>query len=372
MTLSKTYPQLLFGILLSIFINTDTFAQCNGDDNVCDKKYNEVAYLTTHNAFNSIEDNFMLPNQNTNIATQLASGVRALMLDVYELNGETVVYHSVNGFGTAPLVQYLMDIENFLADNPKEIVTIIFECYTTANAIETEVNNAALQPYLYTHNADESWQTLQTMIDNNSRLVIFTDVNDASPEQAWYHYVWDYAVETHFSNNSLDDFSCDFNRGNPDNDLFILNHFITLNGFGTAEISNTANSNPFFINRVLECQEATGKVPNFITVDFYEFGNCFDVINQVNSSPISALNTPDNFSNKVNIFPNPVSSHLSIQSVLANNFHLKILNTLGQDVSNKTSILQSNQNEWTIDVSNLQNGMYFIQTSQGTYKILVQ
>ena len=100
---------------------------------------------------------------------------------------------------------------------------------------------------IYIHSL--SWATLQEMIDNNTRLVILSDENDGSNNQSWYHYIWDYVVETHFSVNTINDFTCDFNRGTSTNDLFILNHFITdaTLGYGLYNESNDVNSNPFLL-----------------------------------------------------------------------------------------------------------------------------
>ena len=52
--------KFLFVLLISPII---AFAQCNGSTLLCNKKYNEVAYLTTHNAFNSSEDGFTTSNR---------------------------------------------------------------------------------------------------------------------------------------------------------------------------------------------------------------------------------------------------------------------------------------------------------------------
>ena len=213
---------ILFVLQLITIIS---YAQCNGSIDLCSKQYNEVAYLTTHNAFNSDEDGLLFPNQSNNIASQLNDGVRGLMIDVYSLPilGTRVAYHSIIGLGYIPLSDIFNDIKIFLDNNPNEIVTIILECYVTSNDIESEINQSGLSNYLYTHNNSIGWPTLQNMIDNNSRLVIFTDVDDASSSQNWYHYVWDYAAETHYSVGTINDFTCDFNRGDPLNDLFIFN-----------------------------------------------------------------------------------------------------------------------------------------------------
>ena len=269
-----------------------SYAQCNGSLNLCSKQYNEVAYLTTHNAFNSDEDGLLFPNQTYNIASQLNDGVRGLMIDVYNHLGVTTAYHTLFPLGTIPLINLLNDIKSFLDNNPNEIVTILLECNTSANDIENVVNQSGLSSYLYTHNNSIGWPTLQNMINNNNRLVIFTDVNDASSSQLWYHYVWDYAVETHYSVSTINNFTCNFNRGDSLNDLFILNHFVTdANlGYGLYNESNDVNANPFFINRALDCQTQTNKLPNFVTVDYYELGDGLAVVDQLNGITTSSIN----------------------------------------------------------------------------------
>ena len=272
---------LLFGFISLAFPST---GQCNGSENLCTKKYNEVAFLTTHNAFNSSADDFTFPNQNLSIQEQLAIGVRGFMLDVYDLRGTPTVYHAKKMLGTAPFTSNLRDIKLFLDENPNEVVTLILECYATASEIESDLISTDLMPYLYSHEGD-SWPTLQEMIDNNSRLVVFSDKNDALPYQRWYHYIWDLAVETHFSVHNANDFTCAYNRGDSTKELFILNHFATksLLGTGNERASEVANANPFFIDRAMQCYKETGKFPNFITVDFVEIGDAMDVVNELNS-----------------------------------------------------------------------------------------
>ena len=55
-------------------ISLNFYGQCNGSYDLCNKRYNEVAYLTTHNAFNSKQDRYLFPNQKTNITEQLNNG----------------------------------------------------------------------------------------------------------------------------------------------------------------------------------------------------------------------------------------------------------------------------------------------------------
>lgn len=169
--------------LALVFLSTIVVAQCNGQSEVCSKKYNEVSFLTTHNAFNAGSESFSLPNQNYGIAQQLQDGVRAFMLDVYSLFGNTVVYHGSFALGYQDVQDDLGEIKSFLDANPNEVVTIILECNVSANTIESELNQAGLFNYLYTQTVGQEWATIQEMIDTDKRLVVFTDVDDASANQ---------------------------------------------------------------------------------------------------------------------------------------------------------------------------------------------
>ena len=269
-----------FTLVIFFFsFTTNVFSQCNGFTDLCEKRYNEVAYLTTHNAFNSRQDSFLFPNHNTNIQAQLNFGVRAFMIDVYNVNGESVVYHGYSFLGVKPLSTYLGTIKKFLETNPNEIITLILECYTTANAIESDLINAGLINYLHTQDSISAWPILQQMIDSDKRLVVLSDKSDASPKQDWYHYVWDFAVE-----NKYGEINCEYNRGDSSNNLFIFNHFVTSR-IGSFTKAKKVNSNPYFLNYIKKCELLKNKFPNFITVDFYETGNTLDVVNQLNSRP---------------------------------------------------------------------------------------
>lgn len=373
MNVLKTTHFIKTAVSLSclLFCIFPIFSQCNGFDYLCDRKYNEVAYLTTHNAYNSEQDSFLLPNHHFNIATQLEEGVRALMIDVYDEGGISTVYHTLSILGTAPLVDFLVDIKDFLVQNPNEVVTIILECYTTADAIEADLTTAGLMSYLYTQEKDKEWATLQTMIDANTRLVLFSDVNDASPQQSWYHYVWDFAVETPFSISSLNAFTCDWNRGNPENDLFILNHFVTnVAGVGDVAQSILANANPFFMDRVVLCQELTGKFPNFITVDFYELGDCFAVVEYLNATKMLTAIPATATSAMISPYPNPTNHMVRLTQEGLLKSSIQVLTVTGQLVTSQIPIKTIANGELELDFSAANQGIYFIQTNGAIAKVI--
>lgn len=345
-------------------------SQCNGAFSLCSKKFDEVAYLTTHNAFNSAQDNFSLPNQNLDITGQLNIGVRAFMLDVYNSFGNTVVYHGSLILGSNPFEDELTKIKVFLDNNPTEVVTVILECNVSANDIESEMNQSGLMSYVYAHQLGTSWPTLQTMIDNNTRCVVFSDVDDASASQGWYHYMWTNMVETHYSNNDITDFNCDFNRGDSINDLFILNHFVTNSVLGTgmeAE-SEIANSNPFFINRALQCQQEKAKFPNFVTVDFVELGDARLVVDQLNG--IEPLNIAEShFEDNFTVSPNPTGGSVNVSSDKFALSDLRLVSLSGKDVTDQVFATQIQANSWNLNCDSLESGVYLIHSGLISVKL---
>jgi hypothetical protein len=344
--------------LVVLFYCVNVMAQCNGHPELCDRKFNEVAYLTTHNAFNAEEEGFALPNHTYGLTRQLNDGVRGLMLDVYDEGGVATVYHSLAFLGTTTLESNLTEINDFLDTNPNEIVTIIFECYADFELIETAFINTETLDYTLEQDLESEWPTLQEMISSNKRLVVLSDRNDAAPGEDWYHYVWNYAVETPFSNNSNSDFTCEFNRGDENNDLFILNHFATDPnlGVGRTDLSELANEFDFFYNRARDCEATLGKFPNFPTVDFYELGDALEVVDSLNQVTSSTNIVEKSSSNPASVFPNPSSGMFNLNWKRPLIATIRVFNSAGKLVTEVYSSGTSLQ----LNLHDLPEGVYHV------------
>jgi hypothetical protein len=63
--------------------------------------------------------------------------------------------------------------------------------------------------------------------------------------------------------------------------LFLLNHWITNKA---REVSNAAlvNARDVLLPRAEQCREQRGLVPNFVAVDFYDQGDLFGVVDDLN------------------------------------------------------------------------------------------
>ena len=187
--------------------------------------------------------------------------------------------HALCALGKQPLAEGLGEIRAFLDENPGEVVTLIFESYLDHDLTAAAFDEAGLTPYAYTHPGG-AWPTLGTMIDAGTRLAVLQDV-DVDPTHPWLMDVWDHAFETHFSASAPEDFSCAHLRGSPSNELFILNHFLT-DVFGSPELAETVNHNPFLLDRALDCQMFHETAANFVTVDFVDIGDAHDAVDALN------------------------------------------------------------------------------------------
>jgi hypothetical protein len=263
---------------------------CNGAASLCDRRFDALVYPTSHNTMSNAIDGWLAPNNATTIPTQLASGIRSLMLDAWYWGGDAVLCHGgeiVPGLGCDITGQKALDIglselKTYLDNHPHEVLSIILESYISEADMLADFTSSGLIDHVYAHNDADPWPTLRELISAGTRLVVFTD--DSSASLDWYHYVWSHAWETHYSFTTPESFSCDPNRGSTDNPLHILNHFLTA-PFASVALASSVNFNPLFRDRVLTCQNASGALPNFVTVDFENIGDVYKVVRELNRLP---------------------------------------------------------------------------------------
>lgn len=351
--------RVLLLILLSVKL-TSVEAQCNGDVSLCNKKFDEVSYLTTHNAFNCAINGYSFPNQNISITEQLDLGVRGFMLDIYDLFGTVTVYHGTFLLGSQPFSEILQEFNDFLSVNPNEVISIILENNVSPSQIETSFQNAGLLSSLYSHTPGTAWPTLQELINNGTNIVLFNDQNDALPTQPWNHYMWTNMVETHFSVSDPNLFTNDFNRGDSINDLFIFNHFVTdaTIGIGLENQAIVVNEYNFLMDRIQENYLLKQKFPNFITLDFVSIGDGMAVVNDINQN---GLSLSKNTFQQGSIYPNPASSKIYIdleQPLIDGSYRLDILDLTGRTVLSQSMITPQHV---VVSTDHLRRGTYLLR-----------
>lgn len=259
---------------------------CNGDAVLCERRFDEVVFPCTHNSFAARDDGFQKinANQRHGVAQQLADGVRCLMLDVSDEEGTTVLCHGGCSLGRLEHSAVLADIAAFLGANPEEVLTIIYQDDLAVERIVADLEAAGLAGRTYAHDAGAPWPTLASMIDADTRLFVTAEVG--GPPPAWFHHVWDLTWDTPYTFHGIDEFSCELNRGSVDNDLFLVNHWVsTVIDTPSEESAPMANAYDVLYGRASQCQREAGQRPNFVAVDFYEKGELFAVVRALNGLP---------------------------------------------------------------------------------------
>ena len=253
---------------------------CNGAPLLCDRRYDEVGYLTTHNAMANAEDGFAFPNQRYGIPRQLADGVRGFLLDTHDWGGEVYLCHADCALlGRRPLVEACREIASFLRENPREVVSVLFESYVSGAQTHEALRSAGLLPFVHAHEPDTPWPTLAELVARGERLVLFTD-RDAGAFPG-YHDIWAHAFETHWQAATAADFSCRPNRGSPSHALFLLNHFLT-NPLPHEDFAREVNAFDVLSARALACAAENDRLANFVAVDFYSLGDARAVVDSLN------------------------------------------------------------------------------------------
>lgn len=245
--------------------------------------FNRYSWITTHNSFARLQDKSVVlapVNQQDSITSQLNNGVRGLMLDMYDFYNDIWLCHSYGGkcynyTAFQPAINVLKEIRLFLETNPSEIVTIFIEDYVTSPKGLTNVFDASgLREFWFPVSRmpknGEDWPTVDDMIRQNQRLVVFTS-KSAKEASEGIAYEWRYLVENQYGNGGMRAGSCP-NRAESSamntktKSLVLVNYFPDTPDFAEACKHNSAP----LISMVNTCYNAAGhRWPNFIAVDFY-------------------------------------------------------------------------------------------------------
>lgn len=260
---------------------------CNGHEALCDRRYDQVAFAATHNAMADTDSGIFGPCQTHPIARQLEDGIRGLMIDTYYDPDDGVTTQTCHGVcldENRTLETDLRTIATFLRTHRDAVVTIIFESYISAAATEAAFEASGALRYTYAHTLGEPWPTLREMIANDERLVVFTDTGGGTETgpHPWYMDQWQYAFQNPYAANTADDFSCITDRGTDGaGQIFIMNHFLT-NPIASFDLAAMVNPYAVLKPHVDDCVVEQGRIPNFVTVDFYDTGDLMQVVDELN------------------------------------------------------------------------------------------
>ncbi|PKU68255.1 PI-PLC X domain-containing protein At5g67130 isoform X2 [Dendrobium catenatum] len=265
--------------------------------------FNKYTWLVTHNSFSIVNSpsftgvqRVTFYNQEDTVTNQLLNGVRGLMLDMYDFEGDIWLCHSFQGqcynfTAFEPAINTLKEVEAFLTNNPTEIVTIFIEDYVrTPKGLSSLFTNADLMKYLYplaempTNGKD--WPTITEMAEKNYRLLVFTSVASKEADEG-IAYQWRYVLENEPGDPGILPGSCPNRRESQ----LLTSRYASLflqNYFPTIPVQNDAckEHSSGLAEMVDACYKAAEKLmPNFLSVNFYlrsDGRGVFDILDRMN------------------------------------------------------------------------------------------
>ncbi|KAI8888425.1 PLC-like phosphodiesterase [Backusella circina FSU 941] len=282
----------LFGFLLALY---RVSAECNGSPSLCEQAYNNITYLVTHDSY------ALTPNlagaQDDPILQQLSDGVRGIKLSAVAPKSSKVhlCHTACRILDAGPATNTLNDIAGWLKENPKEVVTIMWNNLYNypASKIAEAYEESDIMPLVYTHNTSGPWPTIQQMIDSGKRVVNFIDAEANENRYPWLMDQFSRVFETPYDITNTKDFGCDIDRishdANPSNLMYLLNHFL----YGVIDIASIKIEMPSrihafetnsqsLVDHTVRCSRVFKRKPNFIEVDYYSSGQALTLIKALN------------------------------------------------------------------------------------------
>ena len=308
---------------VTAFVDVATRAPvlCNESAHLCDRRYDNVTYLTSHNAMASSDRGFLIANQDPDLLAQLDNGVRGLMLDLHywttparaapylaSLDPRTAqalsplletfrplpgvwLCHELCQLGADPAIPQLQALDQWLRAHPEDVVTLILQDDVAPSDVRRVVSDAGLEPLLATPpDPGQPWPTLGQLVHDHHTLVVFTQ--NAELADGPIRNLYDYAAETPYAAASRGSLSCAPGRGPASAPIFLINNWI--DGLPTRAHALSVDNRSFLLRRIRRCQTQRALRATFVAVDFSQVGGPLQVVDTLNSasSAGSAVSPP--------------------------------------------------------------------------------
>jgi hypothetical protein len=297
---------------------------CLGSERNCDLRLDEVTLAGSHNAMSAAESpGWLFAEHTATIGGQLDAGIRGLLIDTHygrpssarfpgtdmplvltdlaaelavpgaevgnpavrqraveltnaaptDAGGARDVYlcHNYCELGAVRFADELIDLKRFLDENPGDVVMLVIQNAVAAADITSGFEEADLLSKTVVLEPDAPLPTIGELVDAGTQLVVFAERgdDDAPP---WLHDAYDWFQETTYQFDSIEDFSCLPNRGDDDNPLFLLNHWVSRSP-PEPQVAKEANQADVLAERIAQCERERGVRPTIIAADFSTIGD---------------------------------------------------------------------------------------------------
>jgi hypothetical protein len=316
----------LVGLASAATLQSRQSIACNNSPDLCSKPYSSIAQLGAHDSpflRDASTGDSTSGNQYFNSSVQLSAGVRMLTAQVHTSSGQWHLCHTSCDLLDAGLLStWLAEIKSWMDSNPNDVVSLLLVNSDNATPAElaTEFTSSGITKYSYTppsiSSAPATWPTLQTLINDGTRLMTFVASLDKSTIDSTNSYLMDeftFIFENPFTNTSPSNFTClpdrpsgvkgDIQTALSANLMPLMNHFLDsseLFGIDVPNVGAIGNTNSpssgegTLGSAATQCQSAYGKVPNIILVDFFDQGPAINTVDTLNgvTNPVGRTTPP--------------------------------------------------------------------------------
>jgi hypothetical protein len=268
---------------------------CNGWPPFCDRPYDSALYLVTHGAAAAKDPPFEVLAQNESVRMQLDHGIRALAFELRGSAAGPVICHRDCARGSLPAERALQEISDFLAVNPREVLTVLLTTDVDEPALAEVFRKVGLDAFAFAREPQTAWPTLGALVTSGRRLIAFTlpvsggiTTSDAgSGGVPWLHSFLEIGAEGRRDFAGAEDFDCSLARGASRPELVLLHHWIaTVNDAGASDAASAGsaaviNARSTLSRRIERCAFELGRLPTFIAVEFYDQGDALQLVQDV-------------------------------------------------------------------------------------------
>ncbi|CAI7673613.1 unnamed protein product [Penicillium pancosmium] len=279
----------------SIPTETNT-TPCNGYSEFCMRNYSNITNVAAHNSPFVVPGN-AASNQALKVTDQLNDGIRMLQFQAHNKSGEIHLCHSsCDMLDAGTLESYLAQVYQWMIKNPYNVVTFLMgnSDNLPPTAFVDSIEKSGLKNIIYSPPkapmALDDWPTLSEMILSNKRAVFFMDYGANETAVPYIMDEFSQLWETPFSPTDRD-FPCTvqrppgLNHKDATNRMYMINHNLNLElNFGSISLlipntaymvdTNSANETLYgsLGNMSAKCSEKWDRPPNFLLVDYYNWG----------------------------------------------------------------------------------------------------
>jgi len=287
---------------------------CNGQQEFCNRSFGNVTFVGAHDSY-AVGVNNLATNQDYNVTQQLNDGIRMLQMQAHNSSGVIHLCHtSCFLYDGGTLQNYLTSVKTWMDANPNDVVSLLIVNSDgfTPPAYASVFQAVGLDKLSYSppqaSTQFSSWPTLGSMIDAGTRFVTFMDAGADFTQVPYiideFTNVWETAFDVTDTT-----FDCNVNRtkGDSSTEMYLINHFLDMNvniiastiapNKAALNQTNAVNGVGSLGTQASNCATQYGRNPNFMLVDFYEYGggSVFQVaatLNGVTYTPSKPIATP--------------------------------------------------------------------------------